>query len=123
MVLQFASCLSLFLTATTHLPSGTPVRVAISGPEHKDVVLVPAAALVEEGTERAVFVVDAQGKAHRRPVRTGVASGQSVEILSGVSPGDRVVTEGQAALPDGAAVTPTAATAAAPKPATAPEAP
>jgi hypothetical protein len=65
---------------------------------------VPAAAVVREGGETAVFVVS-DGKAHRRPVQTGLTDGTNVELMSGISAGDRVIVDGQAGLPDGAPVT------------------
>ena len=37
--------------------------------------------------------------------KTGLSDGERIEILSGVSAGDQVIVEGQAGLPDGAAVT------------------
>jgi RND family efflux transporter MFP subunit len=85
-------------------PAGTPVRVEIAAEEHRDVVLVPAAALVEEGADSFLYVVDAQGTAHRRPVTVGLKAGNEAEV-QGVAAGDRVVIQGQNALPDGAAVT------------------
>lgn len=90
----------------TRLPDGTPVRVEIAGPPHQAAVLVPAGALVQEGAETFLVTVDGQGKAHRRPVRTGVIAGGQAEILAGVAPGDRVVVSGQNGLPDGAATVP-----------------
>jgi cobalt-zinc-cadmium efflux system membrane fusion protein len=86
------------------LPAGTPVQVEIAGAEHRDAVIAPAAAIVEEGPESFVFTVDAEGKAHRVPVKLGIRSDGEVEILSGVAPGARVVVEGQNGLPDGSAV-------------------
>jgi RND family efflux transporter MFP subunit len=92
----------------TRLPAGTPVQVDIDGPLHKNVVVVPASAIVREGDEAAVFVVN-DGKAQRRPVTLGVSGGDSVEIRSGVRTGEPVIVSGQNGLPDGTAVT-TAAT-------------
>ena len=40
-------------------------------------------------------------KAQKRVVTTGTANGVSVEVLSGVQPGDQVVTRGAFALRDG----------------------
>ena len=90
----------------TSLPSGTPVRVEIAGPEHRNALLVPSAALVQEGTESFVYSVDKQGLAHRRKVEVGAATAEATEILSGLSPGEQVIVEGQDGLPDGAAVAP-----------------
>ncbi len=88
-------------------PAGLAVDVEIYGVEHSAAVLVPAAALVQEGAESFVFTVDAGKKAHRRPVRVGVVAAGKAEILSGVAAGETVVVSGQAALPDGAMVEPT----------------
>jgi RND family efflux transporter MFP subunit len=107
-----AATVRLAFTVPTRLPAGTPVRIEIQGPPHAGAVLVPAAALVQEGTESFLFTVDAQGKAHRRPVRTGIVAGGQAEILAGVAPGEAVVVSGQNALPDGAMTAPAPAGAA-----------
>jgi RND family efflux transporter MFP subunit len=86
------------------IPVGTPVQIDIAAETHRDVVTVPAAAIVREGDESAVFVV-AGGTAHRHPVQVGLADGSSAEIVSGVAPGDRVIVDGQAGLPDGTPIT------------------
>jgi RND family efflux transporter MFP subunit len=88
-----------------NLPSGTPVQAEISGEEHSNAVVAPAAAVVQEGAETFIYTVDGQGHAHRIAVRTGIAAGSEVEILSGLTDGAQVIVEGQNGLPDGAAVT------------------
>jgi RND family efflux transporter MFP subunit len=88
----------------TNLPAGAPVQVDIDAEKHDGVVVVPDAAIVREGEETAIFVVT-DNKAARHEVKTGLSDGMRTEILSGVSAGDQVVVEGQAGLPDGAAVT------------------
>jgi RND family efflux transporter MFP subunit len=92
-----------FLGPTT-LPAGTPVQVDIEAERHGNVVLVPAVAIVREGEETAVFVVNG-AEARRRPVRIGLSDSTHVEILSGVKAGEHVIVDGQAGLPDGAAIT------------------
>jgi RND family efflux transporter MFP subunit len=87
-----------------NLPAGTPVQVEIAGAEHRDAVIVPSAAIVQEGPESFVYTVDAQNHAHRVPVRAGIASGAEIEILSSLTPGTKVIVEGQNSLPDGATV-------------------
>lgn len=96
------------------IPLGTPVQVDIAAEEHHDVLAVPTAAVVREADETAVFVVTG-GKAQRRPVRVGLTDGTRVEIVSGLSAGDRVIVDGQAGLPDGAPVTEGSAGAPAPE--------
>jgi membrane fusion protein (multidrug efflux system) len=87
-----------------NIPVGTPVQVDIEAEQHRDVIVIPAAAIVREGEETAAFVANA-GKAARRPVRIGLADGTNVEILSGIDEGERVIVDGQAGLPDDAAIT------------------
>jgi membrane fusion protein, multidrug efflux system len=60
-------------------------------------VFVPAAAVVRRAELSAVYVVDAKGTAVLRQVRLGRALGDSVEVLSGVSAGERVALDPQAA--------------------------
>lgn len=67
------------------------------------VVLIPVSALVTGAGSQSVFVVE-DGTAVRRTVTTGLTSVGQVEILSGLSPGDRVVTAGSGQLRDGASV-------------------
>ena len=52
-------------------PVGTPVQVTIDAEEHRDVVLVPAAAVMHEAEETAVFVANGD-KAERRVVTLGL---------------------------------------------------
>jgi RND family efflux transporter MFP subunit len=93
----------LGFVAPTRLPVGAPVQVAIDAEQHRDVVIVPAAAVVHEGEETAVFVANGE-KAERRAVTLGFEDKESVEIRSGLKAGEAVVVEGQAGLPDGAAI-------------------
>ena len=64
---------------------------------------VPELAVVGDGDNRYLFIV-AEGKAKRVKVETGIRQNGLVEILSGVEPGQRVVTEGVVKLNDGAPV-------------------
>jgi membrane fusion protein (multidrug efflux system) len=99
-----AATVRLAFVRPTHLPAGTPVEIEIAGAEHAGVVLVPSAAVVQEGAESFVYTVDAAAKAHRAKVATGIAANGVTEVLSGVAPGERVVVQGQNGLPDGATV-------------------
>lgn len=90
-----------------NVPVGTPVQVDIDAEEHTNVVLVPAVAIVREGEETAVFVATG-GKAQRRRVQVGLANETQVEIASGVTAGESVIVDGQAGLPDHAAIAETA---------------
>ncbi len=60
------------------------------------VLQIPRAALISWDVERhagEVFVVNGE-TAERRPVRTGEVAGESVEVVEGLSAGERVVTRG-----------------------------
>jgi membrane fusion protein, macrolide-specific efflux system len=61
--------------------------------EAKDAVLVPLGALRRTGQGRGtVNVVDAEGRTQTREVQLGVMSRVSVQVLSGLAPGERVAT-------------------------------
>jgi membrane fusion protein (multidrug efflux system) len=62
---------------------------------------VPELAVVGEGERRFVFALDAEGKARRVEVRTGLRSNGRIEIVEGLRPGQRVVTEGVVKVADG----------------------
>lgn len=60
----------------------------------RDVLMVERGPFIEQGGGRTAWVVDADGTAEKRAIRTGVSSLNAVEILDGLQPGDRVVVSG-----------------------------
>lgn len=62
---------------------------------------VPQGAVLDRAGITGVFVVDAQGIAHYRMVRTGAASDGMVAIQAGLNPGERVVVGNNADLESG----------------------
>lgn len=58
---------------------------------------VPARALVRRAEVTAVYVIGADGRPLLRQVRVGRAAGDHIEILSGLSAGERVALDPQAA--------------------------
>ena len=60
-------------------------------------IWVPASALVRRAEMSGVYVLDAQGRALLRQVRVGRRQGDEVELLAGVTVGERVATDPQAA--------------------------
>lgn len=60
-------------------------------------VSVAAAAIVRRAEMTGLYVLDANGKPVLRQVRLGPVRGDQVEVLSGLMPGERVVTDPQAA--------------------------
>jgi hypothetical protein len=65
-----------------------------------DVVSVPADALVG----KRIYIIQNDSIALSREVTTGWRTSESVEILSGVKEGDKVVVAGNKALPDSSIV-------------------
>lgn len=55
---------------------------------------VPASAVIHAGKRRVVFVDLGDGRLEPRTVETGIASGDAIEITSGLEPGERVVASG-----------------------------
>lgn len=60
-------------------------------------ITVPASSLVKRAEMTAVYVLDTGNKPLLRQVRPGRIAGDAIEILAGLSPGDRVVLDPQAA--------------------------
>jgi len=57
-------------------------------------ILVPTAAVIREGNDAYVFVAKGNGKYERRTVKIGRGVDASLEITSGISSGDTIVSEG-----------------------------
>ena len=85
-------------------------RVQIVTQTRNSIVVPEQAVISTAGADatgaKAVFVVDEKGFAHMRPVELGVRQPGQVEIRSGVSEGERVITAGQLKVRDGAPVHP-----------------
>ena len=62
---------------------------------------VPELAVIGEGDSRFVYTLNEQGEARRTPVRTGMRADGRIEILDGLRPGEKVVTEGVVKVADG----------------------
>ena len=92
----------LDLPATPNLRTGMFGR-AIFPLGVQKVVAVPLAALTERGQLQSVFVVE-DGVAHTRLVTTGRRTGNAVEVLSGLTAGEKVVLPVPVGLQDGARV-------------------
>ncbi|HNP64204.1 MAG TPA: efflux RND transporter periplasmic adaptor subunit [Woeseiaceae bacterium] len=70
-------------------------RVTIFGTETPAVVHIPKEALIPGGAVNRVVVALEEGKFRAQPVEIGIESGDRIEILSGLTAADRVVTSGQ----------------------------
>ncbi|MGC2696436.1 MAG: efflux RND transporter periplasmic adaptor subunit [Candidatus Angelobacter sp.] len=83
------------------LRPGMTTQVAITAQTVKDALVVPASALLNAKEDNAqVMVVDSQNQAQSRDVKIGIQTPQQAQILSGLKPGEVVITEGAYGLPD-----------------------
>ena len=65
----------------------------LSGQEVKGLA-IPASAVVDDGKQEVAFALVSGEAFERRPLKLGVRDGEWVQVLDGLSPGDRVVTRG-----------------------------
>ncbi len=72
----------------------------------RDALIIPEESLVPRGNRQFVLLVDEAGgnKVLRREVRIGGRRAGEVEILNGVAPGDKVITDGTLKVRPGQAV-------------------
>jgi membrane fusion protein (multidrug efflux system) len=84
------------------LKPGMHARVRVKLGLHERASVVPLAAVVERGGRKTVFVVASDGHSVRQvEVELGLVDGTRVEVLSGLGPGERVVTLGSHLVEDG----------------------
>lgn len=79
--------------------------IAASGGGELGPIRAPTLALLDARADQGVvFVIDAQNVAHRRAVQTAGLDRDSVLIVSGLEPGERVISSGAAYVRDGQTV-------------------
>jgi membrane fusion protein (multidrug efflux system) len=84
------------------LKPGMFLNVSLANDE-REALVIPEEALTPEAERQYVFVVS-DGKVARREVRIGGRRPGSVEVLGGLSAGERVIVEGTQKVRDGATV-------------------
>ncbi|MEX2497050.1 MAG: efflux RND transporter periplasmic adaptor subunit [Woeseia sp.] len=89
--------------ATRRLKPGMFGRISIVYDRHVNALQIPRNAIVGQGGESAVFVVN-DGLAHRRVVQTGYVEGGQIEITDGLSDDETFVLVGQNGLREGSKV-------------------
>jgi RND family efflux transporter MFP subunit len=85
---------------------GTFVEVVFQVPTDPTVLTMPEAALIFRADGTQVAIVDAQNHVHLRNVTLGENLGKTVQVTSGLSPGDRLVNNPPAGLLEGESVQP-----------------
>ncbi len=88
-----------------HYKVGTPVHATIRGKTIQNAVQLPVGAILpaDDGSTN-VLVVGNDGKAHKHAVKIGLRTKEKVQILSGVTPADMVITDGGYGLDEGTSV-------------------
>ncbi|MFN8665517.1 MAG: efflux RND transporter periplasmic adaptor subunit [Thermomicrobiales bacterium] len=89
--------------AWSRLGDGYRVEASFIVWQGEQVLQIPASALFRQGEGWAAFVVE-NGQVRRRAVEIGQRGGLNVEIRSGLTEGERVITHPDDALQEGAAV-------------------
>ena len=90
--------------AKSQLKAGMYGTAQFEFPEQAPGLVIPRSAFVGSVSNRKVYVVSAEGIAQLREVIPGRILGEEVEILSGLTEGETIVTSGQINLADGVAV-------------------
>jgi RND family efflux transporter MFP subunit len=82
------------------LLSGATAHVRLALRSHENRIVVPSSALVSEGNESYVFVVNSP-TVRRLPVTLGPSDDTRTVLLEGVSPGDEVIVTGMNQVREG----------------------
>jgi membrane fusion protein (multidrug efflux system) len=98
------------LQTEIHIPNagrmlrpGMFAKIEIALSNRVGTLIIPRVAVVEEGKDRVVFVVE-NNQALRKTIVTGIEQDDIVEVRQGLNEGDRIVTKGQSSLKDRSAV-------------------
>ncbi|MCK7633326.1 MULTISPECIES: efflux RND transporter periplasmic adaptor subunit [unclassified Shewanella] len=81
------------------LKAGMFTRVELKYDTHENVITVPYSALINQDNKQALYVIEGTN-ANRREVTIGYREGDAVEIVSGIKPGEQIVTRGHQNLKD-----------------------
>ena len=96
--------IKISLPSNTALMSGMFGRLELPGTLRQGIT-IPSTALMRRGQLEGVYVMGSNNKATLRWVKTGKAQNNNVEITSGLSSGDRIITTNLPQLSDGQTVT------------------
>ncbi len=70
-------------------------NVTLKTSRQVNAIVIPDEAIVRTGAKDQIFIVKGEGRFEPREVKLGVATGGYVQVLEGVSAGERVVTSAQ----------------------------
>ncbi|HEX2009405.1 MAG TPA: efflux RND transporter periplasmic adaptor subunit, partial [Roseateles sp.] len=82
---------------------GQYVRLRMTLRDIKNAVVIPQAAIILRGTERSVYIIDADNRAQLKAVQLRYPFGE-LAVVDGIDPGATVVLDGKQNLRPGSAV-------------------
>lgn len=85
---------------TRRLKPGMYARVSLVTSTRTDALVVPKAAIVDVAGRRGVYTIDGR-TAIFRPIEVGIEDADRIEITSGISEGEEVVSIGASSIRDG----------------------
>jgi RND family efflux transporter MFP subunit len=85
---------------------GMYAEVDLTLKKEDSVLAVPIQAVTRNGDEASVLVVNSQDRIEERPVRLGLEGANQVEIVSGLSPNERVIVGSRSEFRPGDLVNP-----------------
>jgi membrane fusion protein (multidrug efflux system) len=88
------------------LRPGLFARVDLGVSQRDGVMMIPEDAVLQRADGEVVFRANAENRVERVIIETGTHRDGMVEVTTGLSPGQRIVSRGQAWLSDGQLVTP-----------------
>jgi len=95
-ILPAADAASHSFTVKIDLPSSSQLRAGMYGTAEfangmRQAIAIPRSAVVSRGSLECAYVLDSQGVAQLRYFTLGAAQGDLVEVLSGISAGEKLV--------------------------------
>jgi HlyD family secretion protein len=83
------------------LKPGTSVHLSMTAQTVKDALVVPASSILTapDGTT-TVMIASSDGLAHQKAVKLGIHNGEDVQVIEGLSEGEKVISNGAYGLPD-----------------------
>lgn len=88
------------------LTPGMYANATLQLERHDNTLTIPIQAVIQNGNQASVLVVDAQNRVESHPVQLGIQSSSRAEVLSGLDEGDRVIVGGQSNYEQGEKVKP-----------------
>ncbi|MTI13488.1 efflux RND transporter periplasmic adaptor subunit [Sansalvadorimonas verongulae] len=89
--------------ANGQLRPGMMVRISVQQ-KAQNTLSVPARSIMFDGNKKYVYVIDADSVVHKNFITTGESFEESISVLDGLKPGDRIVDEGVVKARDGISV-------------------